>query len=123
MRSARGDLTPKQSIAARRPAPAPLRPRQRARKLASQPNVWRTRRLYAMAPPTSVQPHAGLRAPRLRHETPFRILVQDLADERAATVPYPPGDTRFSLARTKRFIDEPLPLLLEAYERYGPIFT
>lgn len=59
----------------------------------------------------------------LRHENPFRILVQDVADERAATVPYPPGDTRFSLARTKRFIEEPLPLLLDAYERYGPIFT
>jgi cytochrome P450 len=64
-----------------------------------------------------------LKPPPLRHENPFRILVQDLADERAATVPYPPGDTGFSLARTKRFIDEPLPLLLDAYERYGPIFT
>ncbi len=64
-----------------------------------------------------------LEAPVLRHENPFRILVQDLADERAATVPYPPGDTRFSLARTKRFIEEPLPLLLDAYARYGPIFT
>lgn len=64
-----------------------------------------------------------LAPPRLRHENPFRILIQDLADERAARVPYPPGDTHFSLARTKRFIDEPLPLLLEAYERYGPIFT
>ena len=49
--------------------------------------------------------------------------MQDIADERAATVPYPPGDTRFSLGRTKRFIEEPLPLLLEAYERYGEIFT
>ena len=64
-----------------------------------------------------------LEPPLLRHENPFRILVQDLADERGATVPYPPGDTRFSLARTKRFIEEPLPLLLEAYERHGPIFT
>jgi cytochrome P450 len=64
-----------------------------------------------------------LEPPPLRHENPFRILVQDLADERAATVPYPPGDTAFSLARTKRFIEEPLPLLLDAYERYGPIFT
>jgi cytochrome P450 len=64
-----------------------------------------------------------LEPPPLRHENPFRILVQDLADERAATVPYPPGDTGFSLARTKRFIKEPLPLLLEGYERYGPIFT
>jgi cytochrome P450 len=64
-----------------------------------------------------------LEPPALRHENPFRILVQDLADERAATVPYPPGDTGFSLARTKRFIEEPLPLLLDAYERHGPIFT
>ncbi len=64
-----------------------------------------------------------LKSPPLRHENPFRILVQDLADERAATVSYPPGDTGFSLARTKRFIEEPLPLLLEAYERHGPIFT
>jgi cytochrome P450 len=64
-----------------------------------------------------------LEPPRLRHENPFRILTQDIADERARTVPYPPGDTGFSLARTKRFIEEPLPLLLEGYERYGPIFT
>jgi|HubBroStandDraft_3_1064219.scaffolds.fasta_scaffold33774_2 cytochrome P450 len=65
----------------------------------------------------------ALTPPSLRHENPFRILMQDLADERAATVPYPPGDTGFSLARTKRFIEDPLPLLLEGYERYGPIFT
>jgi cytochrome P450 len=64
-----------------------------------------------------------LEPPLLRHENPFRIVAQDIADERAATVPYPPGDTSFSLARTKRFIEEPLPLLLEGYERYGPIFT
>jgi cytochrome P450 len=64
-----------------------------------------------------------LEPPPLRHENPFRILVQDLTDERGASVPYPPGDTSFSIARTKRFIEEPLPLLLEAYERYGPIFT
>lgn len=49
--------------------------------------------------------------------------MQDLADERGASVPYPPGDTSFSIARTKRFIEEPLPLLLDGYERYGPIFT
>jgi cytochrome P450 len=64
-----------------------------------------------------------LEPPPLRHENPFRILVQDIADERAATVEYPPGDTGFSLARTKRFIEEPLSLLLEGYERYGEIFT
>ncbi len=71
----------------------------------------------------AARPNTAFRAPRLRHENPFRILLQDLADERAASVPYPPGDTSFSLHRTKRFVDEPLPLLLEGYERYGPIFT
>ncbi len=64
-----------------------------------------------------------LEPPPLRHTNPFRIVLQDLADERAATVAYPPGDTRFSLARTRRFINDPLPLLLEGYERHGPIFT
>lgn len=66
---------------------------------------------------------APLTAPPLRHENPFKILLQDLADERAATVPYPPGDTKFSLRRTKQFINDPLPLLLDCYERYGPVFT
>jgi cytochrome P450 len=64
-----------------------------------------------------------LEPPPLRHENPFRILLQDLADERAVVVGYPPGDRGFSLSRTKRFMDEPLALLLEGYERYGPIFT
>lgn len=67
----------------------------------------------------------ALAPPPLRHESPFRVLLQDRADERAATtaVPYPPGDTSFSLIRTKRFADDPLPLLLAGYERYGPVFT
>lgn len=73
--------------------------------------------------PGSGSAAAPLSPPPLRHENPFRILLQDIADERAATVGYPPGDTGFSLGRTKRFMDEPLDLLLEAYERYGPIFT
>jgi cytochrome P450 len=51
------------------------------------------------------------------------VLLSDLRDERSASVPYPPGETRFSMARTRRFASEPLPMLLEAYERYGPIFT
>jgi cytochrome P450 len=59
----------------------------------------------------------------LRSYNPFVVLVQDLLDERAATVPFPPGDTRPSLRRTQRFANEPLPLLLESYERYGPVFT
>ncbi len=51
------------------------------------------------------------------------MLISDLRDERAARVPFPPGETSLSLPRTSRFADEPLPMLLSAYERFGPIFT
>ncbi len=61
--------------------------------------------------------------PPLRTMSPWLTVVKDLQAERAAEVPFPPGDTGFSLARTKRFADDPLPLLLESYERYGPVFT
>jgi cytochrome P450 len=54
---------------------------------------------------------------------PFAAVFGDLREERGASVPFPPGDTRFSLARTRRFANDPLPLLLDAYERFGPIFT
>ena len=51
------------------------------------------------------------------------MLVSDLRDERSATVPFPPGETRLSMGRTRRFAAEPLEMLLEAYERFGPVFT
>ncbi|MDQ5808326.1 MAG: cytochrome P450 [Actinomycetota bacterium] len=54
---------------------------------------------------------------------PFRRLFDDLRAEYAADVAFPPGDTAPSLARTKTFAQDPLPLLLDAYERYGPVFT
>jgi len=53
----------------------------------------------------------------------MRVLVDDILDERRAQVPYPPGETRFSLPRTRRFAEEPLEVLLESYERFGPVFT
>ena len=61
--------------------------------------------------------------PPLLNSSPLSVLLADLRDERAATVPFPPGETRLSIARTRRFADQPLPMLLDAYERFGPIFT
>ena len=61
--------------------------------------------------------------PPLLDTNPFAAVFGDLREERAASVPFPPGDTRFSLARTRRFADDPLPLLLDSYERFGPVFT
>src|SRR4051812_30936224 len=54
---------------------------------------------------------------------PFLRLADDLRKERRAPVAFPPGDTRPSLKRTRRFAGEPLPFLLDAYERHGPVFT
>ena len=52
-------------------------------------------------------------------------LLGDLRAERAAQrqIPLPPGESWPSLRRTRRFNYEPLPVLLEAYERFGPIFA
>jgi cytochrome P450 len=54
---------------------------------------------------------------------PLRRMAEDMRRERAATHPFPPGDTRFSMARTMGFTRDPLTLLLDAYDRYGPVFT
>jgi cytochrome P450 len=61
--------------------------------------------------------------PPLLNTNSLVAVLGDLREERAASVPFPPGDTRFSLARTRRFAESPLPMLLDAYERFGPIFT
>ena len=60
--------------------------------------------------------------PPLLESSPLKILLNDLREERGG-VPFPPGETRFSLARTRRFASEPLEVLLDAYEHFGPIFT
>jgi cytochrome P450 len=57
---------------------------------------------------------------------PLRRIAFDLGTERAARssgIPFPPGPMSFSLVRTRRFSQNPLPILLDCYERYGPVFS
>src|ERR1700744_3576217 len=61
--------------------------------------------------------------PPMLNRSPVGVLLDDIRAERRASVPYPAGETRFSLPRTRRFAAEPLEMLLESYERYGPVFT
>jgi cytochrome P450 len=61
--------------------------------------------------------------PPIDTTNPLRVMARDLRAERAAEVPFPPGWTGFSLRRTQRFSKDPLPMLLEGYERFGPVFT
>jgi cytochrome P450 len=55
----------------------------------------------------------------------FRRLVMDLRDERSAQrrAPFPPGIHAPTLRVTRGFNVDPLPILLDSYARFGPIFT
>jgi cytochrome P450 len=54
---------------------------------------------------------------------PLLLLLDDMRTDWAAEGPWPPGETKFSMARTRRFEHDPLGLLVKSYERYGPVFT
>jgi cytochrome P450 len=63
--------------------------------------------------------------PAPRPGNPLTRLVADLNVEREVRrrpVPLPPGEYGFSMARTRRFETDPLPLLLEFRERHGDVF-
>jgi cytochrome P450 len=64
-----------------------------------------------------------LRPPPPVSSNPLVRIAKDVVAERRATVPFPPGWKDFSLKRTTKFSRDPLPLLLEGYERFGPVFT
>jgi cytochrome P450 len=65
----------------------------------------------------------ALTAPKQISFNPLTRLTGDLLAERRTEVPFPPGETSFSIRRTQRMASDPLSLLLEAYERFGPVFT
>ncbi len=54
---------------------------------------------------------------------PLRRVAADIVDEWRGRGKFPPGPTDFSVARTHRIAHDPLPLLLGAYEEFGPIFS
>ena len=56
----------------------------------------------------------ALTAPPPISFNPFARLTRDLVAERHVEVPFPPGETSFSLRRTRRMAQDPLDLLLEA---------
>jgi cytochrome P450 len=62
------------------------------------------------------------RPPRLSGN-PFVRVASDLRAEWRGRGSYPPGPSDFSIARTKQMAHDPLPLLLGAYEEFGPIFS
>jgi cytochrome P450 len=62
------------------------------------------------------------RPPRMSGN-PFLRVAGDLRAEWRGRGAFPPGPGDFSVARTKQMARDPLPLLLAAYEEFGPIFS
>jgi cytochrome P450 len=56
-------------------------------------------------------------------DNPVRRVAEDLSAEWRNRGQFPPGPGDFSLARTHQIAHDPLPLLLGAYEEFGPIFS
>src|SRR3954465_8720102 len=54
---------------------------------------------------------------------PVRRVFGDLWEEWRERGKFPPGGPDFSWARTPQIAHDPLPLLLSAYEEFGPIFS
>jgi cytochrome P450 len=64
-----------------------------------------------------------MQAPPAERPPDLIRVLGDLRDELSMREPLPPGEIGFSLARTHRFQRNTLEMLLEYYERYGPVFT
>ncbi|MGI9020211.1 MAG: cytochrome P450 [Solirubrobacterales bacterium] len=64
--------------------------------------------------------------PERPHPVTHNPLVRiglDLRDEWRARGHFPPGPTSLSASRTYGIVHDPLPILLDCYERYGAVFT
>ena len=73
-------------------------------------------------PPAYGPPDSDAR-PEQASWNPWPRVWEDIVSERRARVPFPPGPTNLSIARTQQMANDPLSLLLSNYERYGPIFS
>ncbi|HEX3242825.1 MAG TPA: cytochrome P450 [Solirubrobacterales bacterium] len=68
-------------------------------------------------------PHGSVERPPRMSQNPLRRVGGDLAAEWRARGKFPPGDLDLSILRTHKMATDPLPVLLSAYERFGPVFT
>jgi cytochrome P450 len=76
-----------------------------------------------MATETAVPKPAAVPKPPRMSSSPFRRVAGDLAAEWQGRNRFPPGLMNLSVMRTHAMAHDPLPVLLDGYERFGPIFT
>ncbi len=68
-------------------------------------------------------PPAAVPRPPQMSSSPIRRVAGDLVVEWKGRGRYPPGPGGNTVTRTLRIARDPLPILLSAYEEFGPIFT
>jgi cytochrome P450 len=71
----------------------------------------------------TVDTSAPVERPPVMSANPFARVAGDIASEWRARGNYPPGPADFNMTRTMKIARDPLPILLDAYEKYGPIFS
>ncbi|MGN6275234.1 MAG: cytochrome P450 [Solirubrobacterales bacterium] len=71
----------------------------------------------------TVDTAAPVARPPQMSANPLRRIAEDVRAEWRGKGKFPPGRMDFSWSRTLQVNDDPLPLLLGAYEELGPIFT
>jgi len=76
-----------------------------------------------MATMATVDTTAPVARPPEMSGNPVRRVVSDFVDEWRGRGKFPPGHNDFSWARTHQIAHDPLPLLLGAYEEFGPVFS
>jgi len=77
----------------------------------------------ATAPQRQPPPREPARRPPPIDESAWRRMVRDVRDELRTREPFPPGPRNLDARRTLQMVRDPLPILLECYERYGPVFS
>jgi cytochrome P450 len=71
----------------------------------------------------TVDTTAPVARPPQMSANPLRRIAEDVRAEWRGRGKFPPGRMNFSWSRTLQVNGDPLPLLLGAYEEFGPIFT
>ena len=107
--------------AATSPPPAASSPPRLASQPARMLGRWPASRIAALADGRPRRCRVAAR--RRRSQNPLRRLAGDLAAEWRGRGKFPPGTSTSASRRTHQIATDPLPILLCAYEGYGPIFT
>ncbi len=76
----------------------------------------------AVAAERDAQAAGSARPARMSQSASARVL-RDVRDELTTREPFPPGPRDLSMRRTLRMARDPLPILLDCYERHGPVFS